>query len=146
MSKKYDFLGERIRKLRVLKKFSQEELGKELNLPKQSISRIEKGNRKVTKEELEKIADFLSVTPKYLLEDGWIENLYKKPYEPLNKWGIEIPLLFDEYILEEEENIDHLIDSEQISFARGTVKNIENTIKSLQLLLKECKEKIKRIQ
>lgn len=146
MSKKYDFIGERIRKLRVLKRFSQEELGKELNLSKQLISRIEKGKRKVTDDELEKIADFLEVMPKYLLEDGWIENQYKKSYEPQNKWGIDIPQFIDEYIIEQEEHIEHLIEFERYTNIRAIVEDTENIIKAFQAHLKECKEKSKKTQ
>jgi len=145
MSKKYDLLGDRIRKLRVIKNYSQEEIGKVLNLPKQSISRIEKGNRKLTEEELKKIADFFNVTPKYILEEGWIESLYKKPYEPQNKWGIEIPQFIDEYILQLDDFTDDYINSGQINFYRGTIEELKNIIKAFQLFLKECKEKPKKL-
>jgi len=146
MNNKYDYIGNRIRSLRVLRKFSQEELGKKLGLPKQSISRIEKGNRKVTDSELEMIAEFLGVTTKYLLEDGWIERLYKKPHEPTNKWGLKIPPNIEIYLEEEEENFDYLIDSEQISYAEDTIKELENIIKAFELFLQECKEKLKKYQ
>jgi len=115
MSKKYDNLGERIKKLRILKKFSQEELGKVLNMPKQSVSRIEKSNRSVTDIEVEKI----------------------------DKWKINIPKTIDDYIMETESQIDFLIDSEQISFLRSVEEDIKNSIKALKLLLKESKEKIR---
>jgi transcriptional regulator with XRE-family HTH domain len=143
MSKKYDNLGERIKKLRILKKFSQEELGKVLNMPKQSVSRIEKSNRSVTDIEVEKIADFFGVPERYLLEEGWIEKKYKLPYDLRNKWKINIPKTIDDYIMETESQIDFLIDSEQISFLRSVEEDIKNSIKALKLLLKESKEKIR---
>jgi transcriptional regulator with XRE-family HTH domain len=143
MSKKYDNLGERIKKLRILKKFSQEELGKVLNMPKQSVSRIEKSNRSVTDIEVEKIADFFGVPERYLLEEGWIEKKYKLPYDLRNKWKINIPKTIDDYIMETESQIDFLIDSEQISFLRSVEEDIKNSIKALKLLLKESKEKVR---
>ncbi len=143
MSNKYDNLGERIKKIRVLRKVSQADLGKELNLPKQSISRIEKGNRKITEEELEKIAVFFNVHPRYILEEGWIEKLYKLPYELQNKWDINVPKAIDDYIIEVEGQIDFLIESEQTSYLKAVENDLKNTIKAFKLLLKECKEKIK---
>jgi transcriptional regulator with XRE-family HTH domain len=143
MSKKYDNLGERIKKLRILKKFSQEELGKVLNMPKQSVSRIEKSNRSVTDIEVKKIADFFEVPERYLLEEGWIEKKYKLPYYLRNKWKINVPKTIDDYIMETESQIDFLIDSEQISFLRSVEEDIKNSIKALKLLLKESKEKVR---
>jgi len=53
------FISEQIRQFRILKNRTQEELGNYMELPKQAISRIEKGERKVTYTELSKIAEFL---------------------------------------------------------------------------------------
>jgi len=145
MSKKYDNLGKRIKKLRTLKKFSQKELGKALNIPKQSVSRIEKGNRKITDEELEKLIDFFNVYSRVLLEDGWIEKMYKMPYKLQNKWNINIPLTIDDYIIEIEDQIDYSINSGQIHYLKIFEDDIKNTIKAFQLLLKECKEKTQKI-
>ena len=51
-------VGKRVREYRIIKDVSQEELGKYLNLPKQAISSIEKGKRRVTAQELDKISLF----------------------------------------------------------------------------------------
>ena len=51
-------LGKRIRDYRVTHDIPQEKLAKYLNLPKQAISRIENGKRRMTTEELEKTALF----------------------------------------------------------------------------------------
>jgi len=59
MSDEDIYLGEKIRQFRIIKHFSQEELGKALNLNKQAVSRIEKGIRRVSHIELMKIADLL---------------------------------------------------------------------------------------
>jgi len=53
------YIGEKIRQFRIIKHVSQEELGNELNLNKQAVSRIEKGIRRVSHSELVKIAEFL---------------------------------------------------------------------------------------
>lgn len=54
-----ELISEKIRQFRILKNRTQEELGNFIGLPKQAISRIEKGERKVTYIELSKIAEFL---------------------------------------------------------------------------------------
>lgn len=59
MENKDDFISEKIRQIRILKNRSQEELGSFIGLSKQAVSRIEKGNRKVSYIELSKIAEYL---------------------------------------------------------------------------------------
>ena len=54
-------IGERIKKLRDRNNCTQTELGKILNLPKQSISRIEKGRRSVSPEEIDKISKLFNI-------------------------------------------------------------------------------------
>lgn len=58
MSEEDIFIGDKIRQIRNIKHVSQEKLGKVLELNKQTISRIEKGIRKLSHSELTKIADF----------------------------------------------------------------------------------------
>ncbi len=53
------YIGEQIRRYRVADRISQETLAKEVGLTKQIISRIEKGDRKVSFTELEKIAEYI---------------------------------------------------------------------------------------
>jgi HTH-type transcriptional regulator, competence development regulator len=60
-------LGDRLRKLRLDKKLTQEELGKKINVTKVSISGYENGNRTPDTETLQKLADFFNVTTDYLL-------------------------------------------------------------------------------
>ena len=74
------FVCEKIRQLRILHNCTQEELGKFLNLPKQAISRIEKGKRKVSYSELIKISEFL-----------------KEPIEAFAEKDIKYKLLLREY-------------------------------------------------
>ncbi|KIQ93387.1 HTH-type transcriptional regulator immR [Anoxybacillus thermarum] len=60
-------LGDRLKRLRLEKKLTQEELGKKINVTKVSISGYENGNRTPDTETLQKLADFFNVTTDYLL-------------------------------------------------------------------------------
>lgn len=62
-------ISEKIRQYRILKNRTQEELGNSIGLPKQAISRIEKGERKVSYSELSKIAEFLEEPVESLIEE-----------------------------------------------------------------------------
>ena len=141
MSKGYDFLGEKIKKLRAINNRSQEELGEALKLPKQSISRIEKGNRKVSTKELDKIADFFNIPTMFFLEDGWIDNIYERNL-PKNRWGINIPLNAEYFIEGLEEYFNYLDDTGQLNY-KEVRKIIMGTNKALNKLLIEYKEKLK---
>jgi len=59
MSKQDEYIGEQIKRYRSLRFYSQERLAKEIGLTKQIISRIEKAERKVSYNELAKIAEAL---------------------------------------------------------------------------------------
>ncbi len=77
-------IGEKIRQIRVVKRISQDELGKHLGLAKQTISKIEKGNRKVTATELLKISEYFEkyinefLKSKILPEKHEENNIYQK--------------------------------------------------------------------
>lgn len=60
-------LGERLKKLRMSRTMTQEQLGKIINVTKVSISGYENGNRSPDTETLQKIADFFDVSTDYLL-------------------------------------------------------------------------------
>lgn len=70
-------ISEKIRQYRILKNRTQEELGDFLKLPKQAISRIEKGQRKVSYSELSKIAKFLEEPIEVLIEEDIKNRLVK---------------------------------------------------------------------
>jgi transcriptional regulator with XRE-family HTH domain len=143
MSKGYDFLGDKIRRLRIVRQHSQTELGAVLGLPKQAVSVIEKGERKVTAAELEKIQKFLHVSPRYFFEEGFIEMLEKDyNWEPRNKWKIKIPPFMDDTLEDMENYYNDLINSD-LTTDRAIEKDIENIIKVFKLFLKEYKEKNK---
>jgi transcriptional regulator with XRE-family HTH domain len=143
MSKGYDFLGEKIKKLRNLKGFTQKELGDAVGLPKQSISMIENGGRSISSEELEKACNFMHVPVDFILKDGWLEKFGEKyEYKPINKWGIMVPPFIDEMADGLENYFDELANS-GYSTVRMNIKYIQNIIKLYQEFLKEYKEKNK---
>ena len=139
MPKGYDFLGDKIRKLRHIKNTSQTELGELLGLPKQSISRIEKGNRKVTVDELDKIADYFEMPKSYILQGDWIENAYKST-EPKNRWNVSVPEFVDNFLECVDQYLEQSLHSP--SFKKRTAKGIvQDTKKALDKILKEHTEK-----
>lgn len=71
MAKKHFVVPERIKRIRKVYKYSQSKLGEILNLPKQSISRIEKGKRTVSEEEIKIIANHFDVPVNAFYEDSW---------------------------------------------------------------------------
>lgn len=140
MSKGYDFLGDRIKKLRIYKGHSQTELGEALGLPKQAISVIEKDGRKVSVAELEKIAEFLDTPPEFILKDGWVDKYVNNKYEVRNKWKLDIPPEIDNYVSDFEENYGHFIEEGIIS-KKIYIEELQNSVKAIQFLLKDIKEK-----
>lgn len=64
-----EILAKNIRELRLLKQLSQEELADICGLHRTYISDIERGNRNVSIDNIEKIAKGLDVDPSVLLEE-----------------------------------------------------------------------------
>lgn len=60
-------LGERLKKLRIEKGLSQQNLSKELNIPRATIASWESGNRVPELSSLEILADYYRVSADYLL-------------------------------------------------------------------------------
>lgn len=70
----YDkYVAGMIKDARIKNRYSQENIGKMLNLPKQSISRMEMGRRKISPKELAKIAKFLDLSIDKLLDETKFE-------------------------------------------------------------------------
>jgi transcriptional regulator with XRE-family HTH domain len=68
----YDIkMGKKIRDYRIILDYSQQELADYLKLTKQAISRIENGKRRITAQELEKIASFFDVPVAFFLTDDY---------------------------------------------------------------------------
>ena len=83
----YDkYVAGMIKDARIKNRYSQEDIGKMLNLPKQSISRMEMGRRKISPKELAKIAKFLDLSIDKLLDETKFE------YEiPAKSYGVNLP-------------------------------------------------------
>ncbi|WP_256704513.1 helix-turn-helix domain-containing protein [Paenibacillus peoriae] len=73
-----DYVGERIRAIRKSKNYTQEQLGEKVGLPQPYIGGIERGERNISLETLERILEALETSPdqffrfyndKYLSED-----------------------------------------------------------------------------
>ena len=87
-------IGKKVRNYRITHDISQESLGKYLRLPKQAISRMENGKRRITIEDLEKIA---------LLFDEPIQLFLKDEYRyifPQDFDGISFPVFMAEFLEE----------------------------------------------
>jgi len=143
MNQGYDFLGEKIRKLRVMKNYSQEELGKALNLPKQSISRIEKDRRRVTVKELDIISNFFNVPLKLFTEDGWIDEKYDEYNKELGKsqWG-DIPYFCQNFLNSLEEYCEYKESLNELRL-KDVYQIIRGTIEGLNKILVENEKKLK---
>jgi len=64
----YKALGERIKKMREKANFSQEDLGRLLDIHRVSLSQMEKGDRKITAEELAKLSNTFNISTDVLLD------------------------------------------------------------------------------
>jgi transcriptional regulator with XRE-family HTH domain len=143
MSQGYDFLGEKIRKIRVMKNYSQEELGKALNLPKQSISRIEKDKRRVSVKELDIMSDFFNVPLMFFTEDGWIDKQYKSYENALedSNWGA-VPYFCQNFLTGLEEYFDYQYNADDLRI-KDVYQIVRGTTKGLNKILVEYEKKLK---
>lgn len=93
------WLGEKIRQARVIRKVSQGQLGKILGMSKQTISKIEKGQRQVTVPEMVAIMSYLNVSMDLLFNldktpiDSTMDinklNLYRKMWGTVESYARE---------------------------------------------------------
>lgn len=68
-------VGDRIKSIREEKKITQEELAKQIDSTKQTIYKYENGIiTNIPSDKIEKIAEFLEVTPAYLM--GWDTEIH----------------------------------------------------------------------
>jgi transcriptional regulator with XRE-family HTH domain len=74
----YKSLGMRIRKRRKAMHMTQEELAKKLGLSLSFLGHIERGTRKASVETLVAIANELSLSVDYMLQDSLSENVLQK--------------------------------------------------------------------
>jgi len=141
MSEGYSNLGDRVKILREKNDLTQTELGKVLKLPKQSISRIEKGRRKVSPKELIKISKLFNIPSIFILKDGWIENEYRDIGS--NRWGVRLPQFVENFLEGLEKFFENSLDRHS-GFNSDDIKEIiENTKKALEDILKQYKDQDK---
>jgi transcriptional regulator with XRE-family HTH domain len=82
-----------LRDKRIQNRYSQEDIGKLLHLPKQTISRIENGKRKVSPRELAKLAKFFDLSIDELLDETTF--IYK---EPSKSYGENLPEYAESFV------------------------------------------------
>ena len=133
MSEGYSNLGDRVKILREKNNRTQTQLGKVLNLPKQSISRIEKGRRKVSPKELDKISKYFDIPSIFIQKEGWIDNEHRN----------RLPSFVGSFINGLEQFIENSLDYRS-GFTYDDIKEIiENTKEALEDILKQYKDQEK---
>lgn len=118
----FGVLGDRLKKLRLEKKLTQEELGKRINVTKVSISGYENGNRTPDTETLQKLADFFNVTTDYLLGRTDNPNSPKNDDIPEELKDPELGLFFKELKEASEERREQLLKIWEILKSEGDRK------------------------
>lgn len=102
-------IGEKIRKIRKLKGFSQKELATKTGIAQNSIGNYERGERSPTMAVLEKIATALAVDLSELVDlsvsDEVITRLKNRDYELSNKIKIQLNLIRTVALQEKIENL-----------------------------------------
>lgn len=137
----YNNLGKRIKILREKNNRTQTELGKVLNLPKQSISRIEKGRRKVSPKELDKISKYFDIPSIFISKDGWIDNEHRNT--STNSLSIRLPQFVESFLNGLEQFFENSLNYPG-GFTYDDIKEIvENTEEALEDILKQYKDQEK---
>jgi len=118
------FIGDKIRQFRIIKNVSQEKLGNVLGLNKQTISRIEKGIRRVSYAELTKIADFFKEPIEVFTEREVKFRLIhtKNSVVAIPKFAADFLKDYEEFIKKEELTAEavRLIHDEIVLHMRGS--------------------------
>ena len=76
----------RVKKLRLSLKLSQEELGERTNISQQLISKIENDDQKLTRDNMIVLADFFQVSTDYLLGRSNVRTTLEQESERLNRY------------------------------------------------------------
>ena len=76
----------RVKKLRLSLKLSQEELGERTNISQQLISKIENDDQKLTRDNMIVLADFFQVSTDYLLGRNNVRTTLEQESERLNRY------------------------------------------------------------
>ncbi|MHB8278185.1 MAG: helix-turn-helix domain-containing protein [Candidatus Humimicrobiaceae bacterium] len=132
-------IGKNVRNYRITNDIRQEQLAKYLNLPLQVISRMENGKRRITIEELEKIALFFDEPTPLFTQD---EYKYIYPSDtPNGTFPLYMAEFFDDYIkgLGVDAGKDNLTNKYTKKFIEA-IKSINFQIRDHQ----KIKEKLER--
>jgi Helix-turn-helix. len=129
MDKKDALISEKIRQFRILKNKTQEDLGKCLDLPKQAISRIEKGQRKVSYSELSRIAEFLEEPIETLIEEDIKNRLIKAGKDSISL----IPKFAFDFLTDYKKFLDNYSQEEAKVFTDEICRQINNAYEEMFL-------------
>jgi len=139
MSDDWSLVPKRIKDFRILYKRKQEELGKALNLPKQAISAIERGKRKVNVEELSKISKFFNEP-----FDAFFAKEFKFDYYPKNIYG-SFPKFIVDFLDDYKYFLDKLekeVDYPGYDYSKTTTLKLIGTIN--EIINKKIKDEDER--
>lgn len=117
-----EFISERIRMFRISNRYSQEDIGKYLNLPKQSISRIENNQRKVSSNELAKLAKFFKIS----VNDFFNNSIYETTQQ--DRLGVNVPEFVSEFL---DEFNNYAVPPVEYKELRHVVKEIKRVLNGI---------------
>ncbi|MCD7113470.1 helix-turn-helix domain-containing protein [Limosilactobacillus agrestis] len=128
-------LAIRIVDLREKKNITQTELAKKMDLDKSSMSKIENGTRKVSSDEVAKLANIFNVTTDYLLGRTPTPQFTRRDERDVQKILEEMfNGLSDKNALSYMKNGDQEIDEEDAELLRAS---LENAIRMSKILAKK---------
>lgn len=114
------FVGERIKSLRKSKGLTQANLGEQVDLPQPYIGGIEKGERNISLDTLQKLIEALDITPEELfrhyerdLSNIELVIILDRINEILSQRNIEEVRIVESFIYDVLKTIDNLISSKQ---------------------------------
>jgi transcriptional regulator with XRE-family HTH domain len=117
-------IGRNVRNYRILNDIKQEQLAKYLNLPIQVISRMENGKRRITIEELEKIALFFDEPMQLFTNDE-----YKYAYPRETAHGV-FPVYMDEFFNDLVKGVQ--TDPGKDNFTHKCIKKFTNAVLEIE--------------
>ena len=85
-------IGERLKNLRLQHGFTQEEVGRKINVSKQTLYKYENGIiTNIPSDKIELMAAIYNTSPAYLM--GWDSSATPAPIAPTRRQGVRIPVL-----------------------------------------------------
>ena len=116
-------IGKKVRNYRISNDIRQEQLAKYLNLPLQVISRMENGKRRITVEELQKIALFFDEPIQLFTKDE-----YKYIYPVESVYGV-VPVYMEIFLDDYAKGLE--VDAGKNNFTNKSTKKFIDAIKSI---------------